>query len=68
MEAWLAAKVVALRPPLEALIVRATKEPEQVATPGPQEEQLLGVMRALSRQQAGRHGLAQERYRLSLVV
>ncbi|RUS82449.1 hypothetical protein EGW08_009795, partial [Elysia chlorotica] len=61
MEAGLAAKIVALRPPLEALVVRAAKDPEQVATPGPQEENLMGVIRALSRQQAGRHGLSQER-------
>ncbi|GFO05392.1 ATP-dependent RNA helicase a-like protein [Plakobranchus ocellatus] len=61
MEASLAAKIVALRPPLEALVVWATKEPEQVSTPGPQEENLLGVIRALSRQNAGRHGMAHGR-------
>ncbi|GFO19483.1 ATP-dependent RNA helicase a-like protein [Plakobranchus ocellatus] len=53
MEASLAAKIVALRPPLEALVVLATKEPEQVSTPVPQEENILGVIRALSRQHAG---------------
>ncbi|KAK6979986.1 ATP-dependent RNA helicase A-like isoform X1 [Biomphalaria glabrata] len=60
MEFLQAAKVVALRPPLEALIVRATKNPEGVATPGPQEETLMALVRALSRPQAGRHGLEQK--------
>ena len=56
-----AARVAALRPALEALIVRATKDPEVVATPGPQEESLLAVVRSLSRPNAGRFGLSQER-------
>ncbi|XP_012946325.2 ATP-dependent RNA helicase A, partial [Aplysia californica] len=55
-----AAKIVALRPALEALIVRATKEPEQVATPGPQEESVMAVVRTLSRPMAGRHGVSQD--------
>lgn len=59
MRVDLAAKLVSLRPPLEALVVRATKEPEGIATPSPQEESLLGLIRALSRPQAGRHGLSQ---------
>ncbi|CAL1541564.1 unnamed protein product, partial [Lymnaea stagnalis] len=57
---YTAAKVVALRAPLEALIIRATKEPEEIATPKPQEENLLAVVRALSRPQAGKHGFVQE--------
>ncbi|BFZ19925.1 hypothetical protein BsWGS_22965 [Bradybaena similaris] len=54
-----AAKVVALRAPLEAIIVRATKSPEQIATPSPQEESLMALVRTMSRLQAARHGLSQ---------
>ncbi|KAH9505328.1 ATP-dependent RNA helicase A [Bulinus truncatus] len=53
-----AANIVALRAPLEALIIRATKDPEGIATPGHQEEGLMAVVRALSRPQAGQHGQA----------
>ncbi|XP_071097710.1 ATP-dependent RNA helicase A-like [Haliotis cracherodii] len=60
MEYDVAACVVALRPLLEALMVRSTKEPEGVAEPGPQEECLLAVLRVMSRPHAGRFGLSQE--------
>nr|KAG5703072.1 hypothetical protein BaRGS_016233 [Batillaria attramentaria]KAG5706592.1 hypothetical protein BaRGS_005662 [Batillaria attramentaria] len=60
MDVEVAAKIVALRPALEALIIRATKDPEGISQPGPQDESLMGVMRALSRPNAGRHGLPTE--------
>lgn len=52
-----AAKILALRPAMEALIVRATQNPDCVQNPGPQEECLMEVIRALSRPNAGRYGL-----------
>ncbi|XP_033728682.1 ATP-dependent RNA helicase A-like isoform X2 [Pecten maximus] len=52
-----AAKIVALRPALEAMIVRTTSNPEGVGTPSPQEESLLSVIRALSKPRAGKHGI-----------
>lgn len=55
-----AAMIVALRPALEALIIRATKDPEGISKPGLQEECLMGVLRALSRPNAGRFGLPTE--------
>ena len=54
-----AAKILALRPAMEALIVRATQNPECVQNPGPQEEGLMEVIRALSRPNAARYGLQQ---------
>ncbi|XP_069122246.1 ATP-dependent RNA helicase A protein-like [Argopecten irradians] len=52
-----AAKIVALRPALEAMIVRTTSNPEGVGTPSPQEESLLSVIRGLSKPRAGKHGI-----------
>ncbi|ESO96009.1 hypothetical protein LOTGIDRAFT_116243 [Lottia gigantea] len=60
MDFNVAAKIVALRPALEALIVRATKEPEGIAEPGEQEESLLKIIRDLSRPNAGKFGLDQD--------
>ncbi|KAH3778151.1 ATP-dependent RNA helicase A-like isoform X2 [Dreissena polymorpha] len=57
MDPMLAAKILALRPALEALIVRATQNPDCVQSPGPQEEQLMALVRALSRPNAGRFGI-----------
>ncbi|KAL3871841.1 hypothetical protein ACJMK2_039813 [Sinanodonta woodiana] len=53
-----ASKILALRPALEALMVRYTVNPEGVIQPGPQEEVLMNVVRALSRPNAARHGMA----------
>ena len=60
MEPMVAAKILALRPALEALIVRATQNPESVQNPGPQEEALMSVVRALSRPNAGKFGIKEE--------
>ncbi|XP_070176145.1 ATP-dependent RNA helicase A-like isoform X2 [Littorina saxatilis] len=60
MEVDLAARIMALRPPLEALMIRAAKEPEGIEKPGPQEECLMAVLRSLSRPNAGRFGLSTE--------
>ncbi|XP_048744664.2 ATP-dependent RNA helicase A-like isoform X1 [Ostrea edulis] len=55
-----AAKIVALRPALEALMVRGTNNPEGVQNPGPQEETLMSAVRSLSRPSAGRFNLRSE--------
>lgn len=60
MEYEAAAKIVALRPPLEALIVRITNNPEGIQNPGPQEETLMSVVRSLSRPSTGRFNLSSE--------
>ena len=60
MDVDLAARIVALRPPLEALMIRATKDPEGINKPGPQEEILMAVLRILSRPSIGRHKLPVE--------
>ena len=62
MDVELAARLVALRPPLEALMIRATKDPEGVEKPGPQEESLMALLRALSRPNTGRFGISDEGY------
>lgn len=60
MEYEAAAKIVALRPPLEALIVRITNNPEGIQNPGTQEETLMSAVRSLSRPSTGRFNLSSE--------
>lgn len=60
MEYEAAAKIVALRPPLEALIVRITNNPEGIQNPGPQEETLMSAVRSLSKPSTGRFNLSSE--------
>jgi hypothetical protein len=60
MEYEAAAKIVALRPALEALMVRSTNNPEGVQNPGAQEETLMSAVRSLSRPSAGRFNLSSE--------
>ncbi|XP_062619292.1 ATP-dependent RNA helicase A-like isoform X2 [Saccostrea cucullata] len=55
-----AAKIVALRPALEALIVRSTNNPEGIQNPGSQEESLMAAVRSLSRPNAGKFNLSSE--------
>ena len=57
MNPEVAAKILALRPAMEALIVRATQNPDCIQSPGPQEECLMEVIRALSRPNAARFGI-----------
>lgn len=56
----IAAKIVALRPAMEALIVRATQNPAVINQPGPQESSLMSAVRFLSQPNAGRFGLADQ--------
>nr|XP_022341971.1 LOW QUALITY PROTEIN: ATP-dependent RNA helicase A-like [Crassostrea virginica] len=60
MEYESAAKIVALRPALEALMVRITNNPEGIQNPGPQEETLMSAVRSLSRPSTGRFNLSSE--------
>ena len=52
-----AAKIVALRPAMESLIVKATSQPESVESPSPVDSELMNVIRELSRTNAGRFGV-----------
>ncbi|XP_025088633.1 ATP-dependent RNA helicase A-like [Pomacea canaliculata] len=58
LDSEVAAKVVALRPALEALMIRATKYPSGIGHLDPQEESLVSVLQALSQPiAAGQHEL-----------
>ena len=60
MDLNVAAKVVALRPALEALIVKATTNPEGIAEPEQEDSELMNAVRRLSKVNSGRFGLANE--------
>ena len=53
-----AAKIVALRPALESMAVRATENPESVTEPSNTDTELMNVVRALSKPTAGKFGLS----------
>ena len=55
-----AGKILALRPALEALIVKATSEPENLAEPEPLDAELMTLVRALSKPTASRFGIREE--------
>lgn len=57
MPPQLAAAVVALRPALEGLVVRASKEPEQVTELSPLDNKVINVIRQLCNFNAGRFGM-----------
>lgn len=57
MSAHTAASLVALRPALEALIVKATSEPEGIQEPSPLDSELMNLIRALSRVNSASYGL-----------
>jgi len=50
-----AAKVVAVRPALESLIVKATSDPESLSNSDPVDMELIDVVRALSQAKAAHH-------------
>ncbi|KYN40307.1 Dosage compensation regulator [Trachymyrmex septentrionalis] len=52
-----AAAIVALRPALESLVVRASKDPETILELSPTEEKILSVIKALCSMNACRHEL-----------
>ena len=51
-----AAKIVALRPAVEALIFNMTANPDNVMSPSPQDETLMNIIRELSSPRAGFFG------------
>lgn len=55
-----AASIVALRPALEALIVKATTSPEGLMEPEELDSELMAVIRALSRLNSSRFGVEEE--------
>ena len=55
----LAAKIMALRPGLESLIVKATNDPESIAEPSEQDSELMATVRAMSKPSAGKFGVAE---------
>jgi len=55
MDLAAAAHVVALRPALEALIVRATSDPESLLNIDAADMELMDLVRALSQATAARH-------------
>ena len=60
MSSATAAKIVALRPALEALMVKATNDPSSLEEPEALDAELMTVIRALSRPNAARHGIQEE--------
>jgi len=57
MDTAAAAKIVAVRPALEALIVKATSDPESLAEADPVDAELIDVVRVLSRSTAAQHSV-----------
>lgn len=51
MDIHLASKIVALRPAIEALIIRCTQEPNDIINRPPSVDQLCNLIRLLSDQQ-----------------
>ncbi|XP_066991752.1 ATP-dependent RNA helicase A isoform X2 [Anabrus simplex] len=59
MKPEVAAAIVALRPALEALVVRAAKEPETITELSPLDEKVMNVIKQLCKMNAGRFGMDQ---------
>ena len=57
MNPEVAAKIVAIRPAVEALIVRAAKDPDAVNEVSQVDEQVINIIRQLCRLNAGRHNM-----------
>jgi len=54
-----AAAVVALRPALETLVIRAANDPENLNAPNAQEEKAVQVVKQLCKMNSARHGMEQ---------
>ncbi len=52
-----AATIVALKPAIEGLIIRAAKDPESITEMSPLDDKVLNIIRRLCTFDAGRHGL-----------
>jgi len=55
MDVAVAARIVALRPALETLIVKATSDPESLSETDPLDRELIDVVQALSQSTAAQH-------------
>jgi ATP-dependent RNA helicase A len=60
MDVAVAARVVAIRPALESLIVKATTDPETLNAIDPVDAELMAIVRTLSRSTASRHTVITE--------
>ncbi len=54
-----AAAIVALRPAIESLVIRASEDPENVNAPNNVDDKTIQVVRQLCKMNAGRHGMEQ---------
>lgn len=52
-----AAALVALRPAIESLVIRASKEPEQITELSPLDEKVINIIKQLCKINSGRHEL-----------
>merc|ERR1719273_2208534 len=59
MDVETAAAVVALRPALETLVIRAANDPENLNAPNAQEEKAVQVVKQLCKMNSARHGMEQ---------
>ncbi len=57
MDPEVAAKIVALRPAMEALLVRATSNPDSIQQPDEVDSDLMNSVRGISSKNAGRFGI-----------
>ncbi len=57
MDPEAAAKIVALRPAMEALLVRATSNPDGIQQPDEVDSDLMNTVRGISSKNAGRFGI-----------
>ena len=55
----MAAALVALRPALESLVIRASKDPEEITNQSPLDQKVVSVVRELCKVNAGRYNLEQ---------
>lgn len=52
-----AAAIVALRPAIESLVIRASQDPEQIVESSPLDDKVINIVRQLCQINAGRHEL-----------
>lgn len=59
MKPEIASAIVALRPTLEALVIRASEDPAGISQPSQIDEKVISVIKNLCKLNAGRHGMEQ---------
>lgn len=60
MDTGTAARIVAVRPALESLIVKATSDPESLSETDPVDTELIDIVQALSHTNASHHSKLQD--------